>query len=609
MPSDLLLLPRPRSVELRPAAVRLPLEGVIVIAEPRLLFEAQAAQAAFAGAGRDYPIAAAAPMGAFTVRLRADAGGAAESYQLTIGPEGIEIAGADAAGVWYGACTLRQIVGQLAPALPALVIRDAPDFPQRGVMLDISRDRVPTRETLFALVERLAGWKINHLELYAEHTFAYPSHPDVWRDASPLTPQEILELDAYCRQRHITLVPNQNSLGHMERWLQHPRYAPLAESPDGFLDWEGRHRGPSSLNPIDPGSIALVASLYDELLPHFTADVLNVGGDEPWELGEGRSAAERERIGLGRLYLNYLIALHTEVTKRGKTMLMWDDIIVQYPELIPELPHDVIAMIWGYEADHPFEARCQAFLNSGIAFYVCPGSSSWNTVTGRWDNMIGNQRNAAANGLKYNARGILNTDWGDNGHWQSPVFSLPGFAYGAALAWGVERNWTIDLPAALDAFVFEDRAGVMGGLMQRLGKLYLYPGQARHNGHLLMDLLRAPQDELPVMAEQYIGGEGSAESLAAMQTELDDCEVDLAQAQMVCADSALIRQEVLLAIDLVRHAARQLQRALNSLPVPWDALQEDQAALLARYRTLWLSRSRPGGLEDSVGKFAVRAGE
>jgi hypothetical protein len=607
--SNLILLPRPRTLTMQSGALLLPLNAVIVIAEPRLLFEAQTLQAVFARAGRDYSVAAAPAPGAFAVRLSVDpAVGNAESYRLSIAADGITLIAADTAGAWYGVCTLRQIVQQAAPQLPLLVIDDAPDFPQRGVMLDVSRDKVPTMATLYALIDRLAGWKINHVELYLEHTFAYPSHPEVWRDASPFTPQEILELDAFCRQRHIALVPNQNSLGHMERWLKHPRYAPLAESPDGFEAWGG-HRPPSSLNPLDPESLALITSLYDELLPHFTSPLFNVGGDEPWELGQGRSAAECERIGLGRVYLNYLLALHAEVKQRGRTMMMWDDIIVQYPELIPELPRDVIAMIWGYEADHPFEERCQAFVNSGIPFYVCPGTSSWNTFTARWDNMIVNQRGAAENGLKYGARGILNTDWGDNGHTQALPVSFPGWAYGAALAWGVETNRDIDLPAVLDRFAFEDRAGVMGGLMQRLGNLYLRPGQTEHNGHMLVRLLKADSAKLAEIAEKYVARGHAPEAFADTIADLDACAADLARAQMQIADAELVQREIALAIDLLRHAARQAQRALGVIDTPWNALAEDQANLIARYRALWLARNRPGGLNDSVARFAPRAGD
>ena len=88
-------------------------------------------------------------------------------------------------------------------------------------MLDISRNRVPTMQTLLELVDLLASWKINQLQLYTEHTFAYRNHPIVWADASPMTGEEILALDAYCRERFIELVPNQNSYGHMTPWLIH----------------------------------------------------------------------------------------------------------------------------------------------------------------------------------------------------------------------------------------------------------------------------------------------------------------------------------------------------------------------------------------------------
>src|SRR4029453_13120330 len=103
--------------------------------------------------------------------------------------------------------------------LPVGTVEDWPDVPVRGVMLDVSRDKVPTMETVRALVDRLAGWKVNQLQLYMEHTFAYRDHEDVWRAASPFTAEEVVELDAYCRARHVELVPNQNCLGHWERWL------------------------------------------------------------------------------------------------------------------------------------------------------------------------------------------------------------------------------------------------------------------------------------------------------------------------------------------------------------------------------------------------------
>ena len=90
-------------------------------------------------------------------------------------------------------------------------------------MLDVSRDRVPTRETLERIVGMLALARINQLQLYTEHTFAYRDHEIVWRDASPITPDDVRWLDALCVEHGIELVANQNCFGHMNRWLMHPR--------------------------------------------------------------------------------------------------------------------------------------------------------------------------------------------------------------------------------------------------------------------------------------------------------------------------------------------------------------------------------------------------
>ncbi len=102
-------------------------------------------------------------------------------------------------------------------------------------MLDISRDKVPTMATLQAVIDRLASLKVNQVQLYSEHTFAYrrPSPRSTPRPARS-TPPRSAQLDAFCRARHVELVPNQNCLGHMNRWLG-PRPLPAARPRAGRL--------------------------------------------------------------------------------------------------------------------------------------------------------------------------------------------------------------------------------------------------------------------------------------------------------------------------------------------------------------------------------------
>ena len=127
------------------------------------------------------------------------------------------------------------------------------------------------------------------------------------------------------------------------------RYLPLAESPEGS----------NTLCPTDPGSVELLADLYSRLLPNFTSGLFNVGCDETFDLGQGRSKDECRRRGVHRVYLDFLFRVSELVARHGRRMMFWGDIILKDPELIGELPKNAIALNWGYEADHPFEAEAR----------------------------------------------------------------------------------------------------------------------------------------------------------------------------------------------------------------------------------------------------------
>ena len=166
---------------------------------------------------------------AFTVVRSNSAPDHPEGYAITINRKGVRIEFRETAGLRAAMATMRQLLRQYGRRLPCLKIRDWPDFSRRGVMLDISRGRVPKLETLLELVGHLADFKINELQLYTEHTFAYRRYQSVWQSWGALTGEEIRQLDAHCQQLGIDLVPNQNSFGHLRHFLEHPRLKKLAE--------------------------------------------------------------------------------------------------------------------------------------------------------------------------------------------------------------------------------------------------------------------------------------------------------------------------------------------------------------------------------------------
>ncbi len=563
-----------------------------------------------------YTVGSDLPPG-ITARVDRARVGHAEGYDLRVRPEGVRLLAADPAGLYYGVGTLRQLLRQLlrqaggkegARSLPCLHIEDWPSYPARGVMLDISRDRVPTMATLRRLIDLWAGLKYNQVQLYTEHTFAYRNHEEVWREASPLTPAEVEELDRCCRERAIELVPNQNSFGHMERWLRHPRYRELADATDGFPDpWGGWQEEPTTLNPLDPASIELLRGLYDELLPHFASGLFNVGADEPIDLGHGRSREACQRLGVGRVYLDFLSKIHREVTGRGRRMQCWADVLVRHPELVREVPRDLLVLDWGYEEDHPFAAECRTIAEAGAQFYVCPGTSSWNSLGGRWANARANITGAAREGLRAGASGLLLTDWGDNGHWQQLPVSYPAYVCGAAAAWNPGSEEGLDVERFLSEQVFLDRTGGAARSLALLGQVWENPVARLPNAGVLAVLLLLKLQPYHCLALERFRGyrfEGEEELLKEAQRLL-------AGARPQADDGELVQEELRLTARLLRHAAhlgreRFATPGLGTREIPGPVrrlLAEELVGSIAEYRRLWAARFRPGGLRDSVGRM------
>jgi hypothetical protein len=419
-----------------------------------------------------------------------------EGYGLKISQSSIEIFFRETGGLRAAAATLRQLLREYGRRLPCLKIRDWPDFARRGVMLDISRGRVPKLETLLDLAEKLSDLKINELQLYTEHTFAYRKYKSVWHGWGALSGKEIQILDARCRELGIDLVPNQNSFGHLRYFLADSRLKKLAELSKPYEDASKEFvRRPTTLAPHHPGTLPFLRSLYDELLPNFSSGFFNIGGDETCDLGKGQSKKLCAIKGKCRVYIDFLKNIHREVSARDRKMMFWGDIILKYPRLIRELPKNVTALNWGYEANHPFEKEVAQFAKAGIPFYVCPGTSTWQTMIGKHDNALANLRTAAKAGRKFNGIGFLNTDWGDGGHPQPMAISWPLFAAGAALAWNataIEKKSLIDV---LSRDVFEDPTGKVADVGFKLGFVHKKLGVKKTNETPLGTVIAAPRPD------------------------------------------------------------------------------------------------------------------
>jgi hypothetical protein len=415
-----------------------------------------------------------------------------EGYKIRITPRGIEVFAATDTGTYYAIQTLKDLAKIYGNRLPACVIEDEPDFKRRGVYLDCSRGKVPKLNTLKDLVIRLAHWKINELQLYIENVFTFKKHPQIGKGYSPFTPDEILELQAFCKLHYVRLVGSLASFGHFEKILALPKYRHLGEMP-GFRGFPGG----TTLCPADAGSIKLVSELYSEFIPLFEAKDFNVCCDETWELGKGRSKKLADHLGTGRVYLEFLLKIYRLCQKYGKRMNVWADIVLKYPELMSKLPKDIALLNWEYEQNGKNIYKTKDIAKTKIPFMVCPGTSGWLTHGSRLPNSIANVTNFAAQGRKFGAEGLLNTDWGDNGHRNFLGASLHSFAHGAAHSWNGKAVDNTKFTNNFCSHFFGEHTGRLANAIRLLGSTYITCGTNVPNKSWLYFALVEPIKDPP----------------------------------------------------------------------------------------------------------------
>ncbi|MFH9734530.1 beta-N-acetylhexosaminidase [Streptomyces sp. NPDC017260] len=303
------------------------------------------------------------------VRLSLDGELDAEGYRLGVTPAGVDLAGGGPAGLFWGAQTLRQLLGpdafRRAPLpgrswrLPLVRVEDAPRFPWRGLMLDVARHFMP-KEGVLRYLDLMAAHKLNVLHFHLTDDQGWRveirRHPKLtetgsWRArtkyghrASPLwedkphggyyTQDDIREIVAYAAERHITVVPEIDVPGHSQ--------AAIAAYPElGNTDvvdtasltvWDTWGVCENVLAPTE-NTLRFYEGVFEELLELFPSEFIHVGGDECPKDQWRRSATAQARIrelGVGDedgLQAWFVQHFDTWLAERGRRLIGWDEIL------------------------------------------------------------------------------------------------------------------------------------------------------------------------------------------------------------------------------------------------------------------------------------------
>jgi hexosaminidase len=348
-----------------------------------------------------------------------------EGYVVVALGDRLAIVGRTAAGVFYGAQTVKQLVTGQGPSavLHLATVRDWPAMRYRGFHDDLSRGPMPTLDFQKYQIRTLAAYKINVFSPYFENTLYYGENPVPAPPGGAMTPAQVKELVAYAARYHIDVIPEQEAFGHLHHILKYDLYSDLAETPHG-----------SVLAPGQPGSLALIRQMFWEIDSLFPSRFVHLGADETQELGKGQTRALVQREGLGKVYIDFLKSIDSTLKPLHKRLLFWGDIASGSPQLVKTLPKDMIAVAWGYGPSKSFDGAINPFRKAGMETWVAPGVSNWSRVYP--DNWVAlrNIQGFVRDGQRLGATGVLNTSWDDDGE---AIFNQTwyGVLFGAAAAW------------------------------------------------------------------------------------------------------------------------------------------------------------------------------
>jgi hypothetical protein len=534
-----------------------------------------------------------------------------EGYVLLVGVNEVVLAGKTATGTFYGLQTLKQLVrGEgTAAFVPGVKIVDWPTMRWRAVSDDISRGPVPTVDYIKRQIRTEAFFKMNMHSFYMEHTFRSESHPLIGPAGGSLTPAEIRELVAYARRYHVELVPEQQTFGHLHKALRLEKYAELAETPYGDV-----------LSPQQDGSYKLIADWYKELNDLFPGQFFHIGEDETFELGEGQSREAARTLGVGAIYFEHLNRVRDVLKPYNRRLMFWGDIALHHPDLIGNIPKDMIVMNWQYGARDDFWSSIRPFKDAGLEQFACPGAQNWNQIFPNLEAARKNIVNFVRDGQKAGAIGMMNTTWDDDGEslFETTWYSI---VLGAAASW---QEGPVDLDKFDqnfdwaffrndgDQFVKAERslgsAGAQlgaGGTTDELFWRDPFTTQFQNQARNSADRIKQMRLNVENAAESLMRNEGrarrNATAIAAMKFAAQRFDHLGRRMEVMRGFSDQYWDAYLNLGDRVK--ARKLRRYTGAIYNNLREMAEELSILKEGYRAQWLAENRPYWLDSVAARY------
>jgi len=539
------------------------------------------------------------------------------------GQGGLAVIAETSAGIFYGAQTVKQLIrgsGQKTVLL-APTLRDWPAMAHRGLSDDWSRGPMPTMEFLKREIRTLAAYKVNIFSPYFEHTFAYDSSPVAAFPGGAMTPDEGRELAAYAARYHITIVPEQEAFGHLHHVLKFEQFSGQGETVHG-----------SVLAPGDPATLPLIASWFSELAAVFPGPYAHIGADETFELGLGKTREQVEQQGLSAVYIDFLKQIYTTLEPNHKRLIFWGDIAVKSPELVGNLPKDMIAAPWEYAPRASYTAIIEPFTKAGLETWVSPGVANWSRVFPNNNEALANIRGFVRDGQALGCTGVLNTVWNDDGE---GIFDENwfGVVFGAAAGWQAGESSEDAFTNSYGLAFHHDPTGKISQAERELiaahaafkqvglhdaKDAYFWVDPFSQEGQRVGARLRPVESQLRLHAERAIALVAEARAAASTENrtlenlealdamELGARRMDFVGLKFQAADQAATLYCEAFSLAPTKNHGDEVEEKLESIGSMNGLLEDirDGYALLGGlYRQAWLNDNRPYWLEINQARY------
>lgn len=358
-------------------------------------------------------------------------------------------------------------------------------FDKFGIMLDCSRNAVMKPERVKEYIDLISDLEYNCLMLYTEDTYEIPNRPYFGHNRGRYSIKELREMDAYAKEKGITMIPCIQTLAHLQSIFRWPAFGKINDCEDILMVGEEE-------------TYALIEDMFRAIKQAFSSKIVHIGMDEAHFLGRGKYQDKHGNISHMDIFLFHLKKIAEIAKKYDLELIMWGDMffrilneqtggdyyteVLSVPEKIKEMiPQNVNIVYWDYystEKEH-YEQQLKSHALIKDSVWFAGGLWTWTGFAPHNKYSMEITKAALSACRKEKIRNVFLTVWGDNGGECSRFSILPALYYASRLAKGEEDEVKIreDFEKKY-AFSFED--------------------------FMLLDLPETPNDaKKPVGAEKY----------------------------------------------------------------------------------------------------------